>query len=107
MNLIENHADRFQQQSGLWSGTCNEAEARVWQQMITEQGFAEWKQDQIACEIGMVLSRLDRVHSKCSITGSFGFVSAPLFILRGTPAGKNTAGQAQASTCECHQPPRV
>ena len=41
INLSENHADRFQQQSGLWSGTANEVDARVWQQMIIEQDFAE------------------------------------------------------------------
>eukprot|EP00973_Karenia_brevis_P019279 2643783-Karenia_brevis.AAC.1 len=62
-NFTEHKLDRFQKNAGQWSGHNNRGETLAWNRsMVLKHGFAEWEQDQMTCETGVVLSRIDRVY---------------------------------------------
>ena len=61
-NFTEHECDRFQKQSGQWSGQTNKPETRLWRDLCGRGGFAEWAQEHMTCDTGIVQSRIDRAY---------------------------------------------
>jgi hypothetical protein len=72
-NFVENASDRFIKETATWSLGQDGRVAKAWASKMTSKGITEWSQDELTCETGICLSRIDRVysslHASFAITG--------------------------------------